>query len=157
MMESLAVGILLAIAPSIAAGQTKGFQIEESSIADIQNAIKSGQSTCRGVVQAYIDRAKAYNGICTALVTKDGAPIPPSTGIVRAGAPLSFPTQTVAATTIFPGFSKYAGLPFELGRMEPTMSDPSVQHGNEGHARLQGIRPRPKRGLPCPLKRPPVI
>ena len=46
---------------------------------------------------------------------------------MRAGAPITFPTQTVAVSTIFPNFSEYAGLPFELGRMEPTLSDPSVQ------------------------------
>jgi Asp-tRNA(Asn)/Glu-tRNA(Gln) amidotransferase A subunit family amidase len=37
-------------------------KIEEISIAGIQAAIKSGQTTCQAVVQAYIDRAKAYNG-----------------------------------------------------------------------------------------------
>ena len=40
-------------------------------------AIKSGQTSCRAIVQAYIERAKAYNGTCTALVTADGKPIPP--------------------------------------------------------------------------------
>ena len=61
------------------------FQIEEATIRDIQNAIRGGRTTCQGVVQAYIERAKAYNGVCTALVTADGAPIPAATGMVRAG------------------------------------------------------------------------
>ncbi|HEY7447420.1 MAG TPA: amidase family protein, partial [Vicinamibacterales bacterium] len=48
-------------------------------------------------------------------------------GTVRAGAPLRFPTNTVAVSTLLPDFEKYAGPPVELGRMEPTASDPDVQ------------------------------
>src|SRR5688572_21179074 len=114
---------VLALMPRAAAAQGR-FRIEESTIADVQNAIKSGQTTCRAVVEAYINRAKAYNGTCTALVTADGAPIPATTGAVRAGAPLTFPTQTVPVSSIFPSVGDYEGLPFELGRMEPTISDP---------------------------------
>src|SRR5688572_33279235 len=93
---------IVLLAAGISSAQSKGFQIEEATIADIHNAIKSGQTTCRAVVQAYIDRAKAYNGICTALVTADGGPIPASTGIVRAGAATKFPTTTVPVTSLFP-------------------------------------------------------
>ena len=57
------------------AAQAPPFAVEEATIAGIHAAIASGQTTCRAVVQAYIDRAKAYNGICTALVTADGAEI----------------------------------------------------------------------------------
>jgi amidase len=103
------------------------FKIEEASIAGIQQAIKAGQTTCQQVVQAYLERARAYNGTCTALVTADGKPIAPAKGAIRAGAPITFPTQTVAVSTIFPKLHEYAGLPFELGRMEPTLSDPGVQ------------------------------
>jgi hypothetical protein len=53
------------------------FRVEEVTIAGLHAAIQSGQTTCRQVVQAYIDRAKAYNGVCTALVTPDGAPVAP--------------------------------------------------------------------------------
>src|SRR5205814_9503656 len=102
------------------------FQIEEASIASLHAAIRSGQTTCRAVVQAYIDRARAYNGVCTALVTSDGAPVPPAPGVVRAGRPIVFPTKTVAASTILPDLAKYKGLPLDFGRMEPTISDPSV-------------------------------
>ena len=52
------------------------FHIEEASITDIQHAIQTGQTSCKQVVQAYIARARVYNGVCTALLTKDGAPIP---------------------------------------------------------------------------------
>jgi len=102
------------------------FQVEEAGIADIQSAIQQGQATCVGVVQAYLARARAYNGIGNQLATADGAPIPNSPGQVRAGAPLVFPTTTVAISTLLPSFSQYAGPPIEFGRMEPTASDPSV-------------------------------
>ena len=52
------------------------FHIEEATIADVQRAIQQGQTTCQGVVQAYIERAKAYNGVSNVLLTEDGAPIP---------------------------------------------------------------------------------
>ncbi|MEI6669584.1 MAG: amidase family protein, partial [Acidobacteriota bacterium] len=77
-------------------------------------------------VQAYVDRAKAYNGVSDRLITKDGTPIPVSPGTVRAGTPLAFPADTVAITTLVPDFDQYAGPPLEFGRMEPTASDPSV-------------------------------
>ena len=65
-LRTVAVLSVLALAAGTAGAQTL-FRIEESTIADVQNAIKSGQTTCRAVVQAYLDRAKAYNGTCTAL------------------------------------------------------------------------------------------
>ena len=77
-------------------------------------------------MQAYIDRARAYNGVCTALLTPDGADVAPATGYVRAGAPLVFPTKTVKASTIFPDLDQYRGLPLDYGRMERTVSDPRV-------------------------------
>ncbi len=46
---------------------------------------------------------------------------------MRAGASLGFPTQTVAAAALFADLDKYRGPPLEFGRMEPTVSDPSVQ------------------------------
>ena len=46
---------------------------------------------------------------------------------MRAGAPLTFPTETVAISTLLPNYNEYAGPPIELGRMEPTASDPAVQ------------------------------
>jgi hypothetical protein len=78
-----------------------GFHIEEASITDIQSAIREGRPPA-GRWYRLIRRAKAYNGVCTALVTMDGKPIPPSTGMVRAGAPIAYPTKTVAASTVFP-------------------------------------------------------
>jgi Asp-tRNA(Asn)/Glu-tRNA(Gln) amidotransferase A subunit family amidase len=103
-----------------------GFKVEEATISDIHNAIKSGSVTCKAVVQAYIARAKAYNGVCAALITADGKSIKPGKGYVRGGAPLVFPTKTVKASTVFPDLDKYAGVPLDYGRMEPTVSDPGV-------------------------------
>jgi Asp-tRNA(Asn)/Glu-tRNA(Gln) amidotransferase A subunit family amidase len=103
------------------------FNIEEATIASTQKAIQDGTITCKGVVQAYLERIKAYNGTCTALVTADGKSIPAVKGITRGGKPLGFPTKTVAASTFLPNLDQYQGLPLEYGRMEPTLSDPSVQ------------------------------
>jgi Asp-tRNA(Asn)/Glu-tRNA(Gln) amidotransferase A subunit family amidase len=109
------------------AGTTAPFQVEEATISGIQDAIRSGATSCAQVVEAYLARARAYNGVCTALVTADGKPIPAARGAVRAGSPLSFPTRTVKASTVFPQLDQYQGLPLDYGRMEHTVSDPSVQ------------------------------
>jgi amidase len=106
--------------------QPARFQVEEATIAGIQAAIAAGQTSCRAVVQAYIQRARAYNGVCTRLVTPDGAPIAPAVGMIRAGKPLVFPTTTVAASTILPSLDQYQGPPLDFGRMESTVSDPGV-------------------------------
>ena len=78
-------------------------------------------------MRAYVDRARAYNGACTQLVTLDGAPVAPASGPVRAGSPVRFPTSTVPVSSILPELDRYSGIPLDLGRMEPTVSDPAVQ------------------------------
>ena len=150
---------LLLVGPQLVFAQ--GFQVEESTIADVQRAIQSGETTCKAVVQAYLDRVKAYNGTCTALVTKDGKPIPAAKGTVRAGAPLTFPTRTVAASTFLPDLDQYKGPPLEFGRMESTLSDPSVQQqfgmrvgiANAGQVNaMETINIRGERSVTCKAK-----
>ena len=92
----------------------------------MHDAIRVGRTTVVDVVQQYIARVRAYNGVASLLVTDDGAPVPEATGAVRAGGPLAFPTETVPAATLFPDLDKYQGPPLEFGRMEATASDPSV-------------------------------
>jgi Asp-tRNA(Asn)/Glu-tRNA(Gln) amidotransferase A subunit family amidase len=64
---ALAIG---AASPALAAkdareqGGRPGFQVEEASIADIQDAILRRQVTTTDVVKAYLARIKAYNGTC---------------------------------------------------------------------------------------------
>ena len=103
------------------------FCLEEATIDELHAAIRAGQTTCLAVVQHYIARVRAFNGVSSLLVTEDGAPVPAATGTMRAGAPLSFPTETVKASTLLPDLDKYKGTPLEFGRMEATASDPSVQ------------------------------
>jgi amidase len=103
------------------------FGLEEATIDELHRAIRAGQTTVVAVVEHYITRARAFNGVASALVTRDGAPVPAATGAVRAMAPLQFPTATVKADTLLPDLGKYQGRPLEWGRMEPTASDPSVQ------------------------------
>ena len=111
---------------SAGAAHAQQFHLQETTIDDIHRAIRSGQVTCKGLVQMYLNRAKAYNGVPDELVTKDGAPIPAAPGVVRVGSPLKFPTQTIAISSLLPDFDQYAGPPIEFGRMEPTASDPTV-------------------------------
>jgi amidase len=104
----------------------KPFRLEEATIDEMHAAIRAGEITCVQIVQHYIDRARAFNGVASALVTKDGASVPQAMGTVRAGAPLPFPTGTVKASTVFPDLDRYKGKPLEYGRMEATASDPTV-------------------------------
>ena len=126
-------GILFLVMPGIAVAQSPrtsqpdAFHLEEATIEAVHQAIQDGQISCQRLVQGYIDRARAYNGACTSLVTLDGAPVAPATGPIRAGSALRFPTATVPVSSVLPGFDQYAGIPLDLGRMEPTISDPTVQ------------------------------
>lgn len=114
------------VAPGVASAAGK-FKLEEATIEDIHGAIKNGQITCKGLVQAYMDRVKAYNGVCTKLVTAKGETIPAAMGTVRAGASLRFPTRTTPGSSLLPNLDQYVGLPLEFGRMEATASDPNVK------------------------------
>ncbi len=105
---------------------TAPFQVEEATIDELHQAIRAGRTTCVAVVQHYLARVRAFNGVASMLVTADGAPVPAVPGTVRGGAPLQFPTQTLPASAILPDLGKYEGPPLEFGRMEPTRSDPSV-------------------------------
>lgn len=135
-----------------------GFQLEEATIARLHQAIRSGETTCVAVVQQYIDRARAYNGVSSQLVTVDGAPVEAVPGTVRATKPLEFPTETVPASTLFPDYESYLGPPLEFGRMEPTASDPEAyqQYGmvvGSPHARqvnaLATLNIRGERSVTC--------
>ena len=124
---------------------SKPFHVEEATIKELHDAIRAGRTNCVNVVQQYIARVRAYNGVASLLVTGDGAPVPEAIGAMRGGAPLAFPTETVAAATIFPDLDKYEGPPLEFGRMEPTASDPSVEQqygmivGKPGDTQLNAL------------------
>ena len=130
--SALWTGALFALLPGVAVAQpetspSETFRLEEATIEGIHRAIQNGQISCQGLVQAYVERARAYNGACTRLVTLDGAPVAPASGPVRTGSPVRFPSSTVPVSSILPEFDRYAGIPLDLGRMEPTISDPAVQ------------------------------
>jgi len=127
---SLAIAMVLGFgfcAATLAADEPWRFHLQEATISDVHRAIQEGQITCKGLVQAYVNRAKAFNGVATQLVTLDGKPVAAAPGMVRAGAALKFPTQTIKASSVFPNLDQYIGTPIEFGRMEATASDPSVQ------------------------------
>ena len=108
-------------------GLDEPFCLEEATIDEMHRAIQAGEITVVEIVQHYIARVHAFNGVTSALVTEDGRPAPPAAGTIRAGAPIDFPIDTVKASTILPDLGKYKGKPLEYGRMEPTASDVSVQ------------------------------
>src|SRR5215470_2766555 len=91
--------------------ESKVFRLEEATIDELHEAIKAGRTTCVEVVQHYIDRVRAYNGVSSKLVTKDGATVADAIGTIRAGAPLRFPTDTVDAAEILPDIDRYKGPP----------------------------------------------
>jgi Asp-tRNA(Asn)/Glu-tRNA(Gln) amidotransferase A subunit family amidase len=107
-------------------GARQEFQLEEATIDQMQSAICAGQITCVEIVQHYIDRARAYNGVASMLITENGEAVDPAPGTLRAGAALRFPTKTIKAADLLPDLDRYKGKPLEFGRMEPTASDPDV-------------------------------
>lgn len=123
--RSVLILVAYMISPMTIAQQQE-FDIMELRIKELHEAIQNGDTTCQQVVKGYLERIRAYNGACTALVTENGSAIPPSFGNMRAGIPVEFPTETVAADTILPDLDQYRGLPIEYGRMEKTISDPTV-------------------------------
>jgi len=108
-------------------GPQQTFRLEEATIGDLHRAIQAGQITVVDVVNRYLARVRAFNGVASMLVTEDGAPVPEAAGAVRAGVPLCFPTATLEASAVLPDRDKYQGPPLEFGRMEATASDPAVQ------------------------------
>jgi amidase len=115
------------------------FQLEEATIADVHRGIQEGQITCKGLVQAYVNRARAYNGVSNKIVTEDMAPqYLPNYAEYKAA---------VEATASLPDGDPRKTPPIEFGRMEPTASDPEVQQQygmtvgipNAGQLRAMGM------------------
>ncbi len=107
-------------------GEGGRFSLEEATIEELHRAIRAGETTCVATLRRYIERARAFNGVASLLVTPSGAPVGERKGAVRAGASLSFPSETIAASAILPDLDAYRGPPLEWGRMENTASDPEV-------------------------------
>src|SRR5215813_13234264 len=80
------------------------FHLEEARIKDVHRAIKLGQISCQGVLQAYINRIRAYDGACVELANPNDGNDPKN---------------------FFPNVSQYTGTPLQPGTMRPTISDPS--------------------------------
>ena len=45
------------------------FRLEEASIAELHDAIRTGETTCRKVVEHYLARIRTFNGVSSMLVT----------------------------------------------------------------------------------------
>jgi amidase len=60
--------------------EKKPFCLEEATIEELHRAIQAGETTVVEIVQRYIARVRAYNGVSSVLITEDGKPIPPANG-----------------------------------------------------------------------------
>src|SRR5436190_9078201 len=152
MLGFVVVTLTLAVKGNPVHSQQQPFQFHlvEATIADVHRGIQSGQLTCRALVQAYINRARAYNGTCNQLVTEQMAPafLPDYDQYAAA----------VRATASLPPGDPRKTPPLEFGRMEPTASDPAVQQQygmtvgipNAGQVRALGmINIRGERSVTC--------
>ena len=110
-----AQGAKSAPAGSSAAAPWK-FRLEEARIEDIHRAIKSRQITCEKLVQAYINRIRAYDGMCVAPVNPNDASDPQN---------------------LFPDVAKYTGTPLQPGVMQATVSDPTKQ---QTYGYIRGVK-----------------
>jgi amidase len=134
------------------------FRLEEATIEKLHEAITSGSTTFVEVVERYIARVRAYNGVCSKLVTEDDVEVPEAVGTVRGHTAIIFPKESVKASAILPDLDKYKGPPIEYGRMERTASDPEVQQqfgmivgvSNAGHVNaLATLNIRGQRSVTC--------
>ena len=80
----------------------QAFEIEEATIATFHTAIRSGEVTVLSVVQRYIERVRAFNGVASMLVTEDGKDIDEVEGVVRGTDPLRFPVRTMRMSDLLP-------------------------------------------------------
>ena len=92
------------------------FRLEEARIEDIHRAIKSRQITCEQLVQAYINRIRAYDGMCVTPVNPNDANDPKN---------------------LFPDVAKYTGTPLQPGVMQATVSDPAKQ---QTYGYIRGVK-----------------
>ena len=109
----------------------KDFELVEASINDLHAAVKTGSVTVTQVVESYIARAKAFNGVSSMLVTADGASVHATTGVTRAGQELTFPTETIPVSDVLPDLNKYNGPALEFGRRRRQPQNPGCISNSE--------------------------
>ena len=102
------------------------FQLVEATIDKLQAAIQAGDTTCVAVVEEYISRARAYNGVSSPAGDRRRRACSPGCWSSPRSVPNRIPTETVKASDVLPDLDKYQGPPLEYGRMEATASHPSV-------------------------------
>src|SRR6266852_2299704 len=60
-ISSIRLAVLAVLSIGSAVGQMPAFHLLEAKIDDIHAALKSGRTTCRGLVDLYLRRIDAYN------------------------------------------------------------------------------------------------
>jgi len=140
-------GSALLLLASVTAMAQDAFNIEEATIASTQKAIQDGRITCQGVVQAYIERIKAYNGTCTALVTADGKPF---TFIADTG---WYIAPAIDFNVLVPGSFGYSGGDFnydgaitgdDYSAIDFNILAQGAPFSTSGSAGLSGVTPVPE-------------
>ncbi len=61
---ALTIAVMLSAVPVLSQRRSAGFEIQEATIGQLQQAILTKQITTRGIVEAYLKRIQAYNGTC---------------------------------------------------------------------------------------------
>ena len=109
--------------------QAPPFQIEEATIGGPASGDSAGAITCRGVVQAYLDRAQGLQRRVQLRSSRRTARrFRPRQGTVRAGAPLKFPDQDGRRSRrCCPTSISTRDRRSSSGGWKPTASDPDVQ------------------------------
>jgi Asp-tRNA(Asn)/Glu-tRNA(Gln) amidotransferase A subunit family amidase len=79
---ALAIALMSSAVPALSQRGASRFEIQEATIAGIQQAILKKQITTQGVVEAYLKRIRAYNGTC---VNEPQGILGPITTKARAG------------------------------------------------------------------------
>src|SRR3989442_16005879 len=107
MLIARAIAFLLTVGAVVRA-QAPRFSLEEATIADVHRAIQAGQITCRGLVHAYFDRAKAYNRVINRPDTENGTASLPSAGLLFARTLLTVRVEPIVIARVLPNFQQNA-------------------------------------------------
>ena len=63
------LGLLLVIQATVAQAQLDNYDVREATIKGVHNALYSGLTSCREIVESFIARIEAYNPILNSIIT----------------------------------------------------------------------------------------
>ncbi len=124
------VALIVALLAPLNSVQAAKFHLEEATIADIQTAIKARQITATQLVELYLKRIKAYDGVC---VNQPQGLLGPVTTIPNAGQ-----INSLSTLNLRPASRKAHGFDDHKARSmtDATDSDPKMPDALEAAAEL---------------------